>query len=90
MAEQFDAYYEWLGIPPTDRPPSHYSLLGIQAFEGNQVVISNAADRQMRHIRSFGLGKRVAIAQELLNELSAARVCLLDPVLDDPAEALTL
>jgi tetratricopeptide (TPR) repeat protein len=41
-------------------------------------VLSNAADRQMLHVRSFQTGPRSVECQRLLNELSAARNCLLD------------
>src|SRR5688572_27691856 len=34
----------------------------------------------MAHLRTFQTGKRASMSQELLNELSAAKVCLLDPV----------
>ena len=44
MAESFDPYHVWLGIPPDEQPPNRYRLLGIRAFEANQDVIDNAAD----------------------------------------------
>ncbi|NQU20763.1 MAG: hypothetical protein HQ567_05720 [Candidatus Nealsonbacteria bacterium] len=75
---QFDPYRKWLGIPPQEQPPNHYRLLGIGLFESDPDVISNAADRQMVHVRSFQSGKHSALSQGILNELSAARVCLLD------------
>jgi hypothetical protein len=78
MAEQFDAYHVWLGIPPTEQPPTHYRLLGLAAFESDGDVISNAADRQMAHLRTLNTSKRAILAQKLLNEMSAARACLLD------------
>lgn len=73
----FDPYYQWLGIPPEEQPPNHYRLLGIRLFEDNSSVIQNAADRQMVHLRTFQNGPRAAASQKLLNEVSAARVCLL-------------
>jgi hypothetical protein len=79
MSEAFDPYYKWLGIPPKDQPPNHYRLLGLEAFEWDSSVISNAADRQMRMVRTFQTGKWSKQSQALLNEISAARVCLLDP-----------
>ena len=79
MADLFDPYRVWLGIPPEERPPNHYRLLGIGTFEDDADVISNAADRQMAHIRTFQSGKRSAMSQDLLNELSSAKICLLDP-----------
>lgn len=78
MSEAFDPYYEWLGIQPKDQPANHYRLLGIEVFEQNPNVIERSADRQMGHVRTFQNGKRSAESQRLLNELSAAKVCLLN------------
>jgi hypothetical protein len=78
MPEAFDPYYTWLGIAPDEQPPDHYRLLGIRRFEDNPDVIDNAADRQMAHLRTFATGARAAESQRLLNEVAAARVCLLD------------
>jgi hypothetical protein len=79
MEEPFDPYYIWLGIAPEDQPPTHYRLLGIRPFEPNPNVIQNAADRQMAHLRTFQIGKHSLLSQRLLNEVAAARVCLLSP-----------
>ena len=79
MSETFDAYHKWLGIPPTEQPPNHYRLLGIPLFETDADVIANAADKQMAHIRSFQTGQHSVLSQKLLNEIAAARVCLLNP-----------
>ena len=75
----FDAYHKWLGIPPTEQPPHHYRLLGIAPFEADLDVIESAADRQMTYIRQCATGQYVKESQQILNELSAARVCLLNP-----------
>ncbi|GAB4133902.1 MAG: hypothetical protein Kow0040_16850 [Thermogutta sp.] len=80
MNESFDPYRKWLGIPPDEQPPHHYRLLGIAPFETDREVIQNAADRQMGHVRRFQAGPYAVACQKLLNELAAARVCLLDPV----------
>lgn len=80
MSESFDPYRKWLGIPPEEQPPHHYRLLGIAPFETDREVIQNAADRQMGHVRRFQAGPYAEACQKLLNELAAARVCLLDPV----------
>ena len=77
--EPFDPYYQWLGIPPEEQPPNHYRLLGIRLFEENSEVIQNAADRQMVHLRTFQNGPRAAQSQKLLNEVAAAKLCLLSP-----------
>ncbi len=74
----FDPYRKWLGIPPHDQPPNHYRLLGIEVFESDPDVISNAADGRMGQIRTFQTGRHSDWSQRLLNEVAAARVCLLN------------
>ena len=78
MAE-FDPYRKWLGIPPHEQPPNYYRLLGLPPFESDADAIGNAADRQMAHLRTFQGGRNSAISQKILNEVAAARICLLDP-----------
>jgi hypothetical protein len=57
MADSFDPYHEWLGIPASEQPADHYRLLGISRFEGNQaVIISNAYEQRVRHVRTFSRG----------------------------------
>lgn len=75
----FDPYYQWLGIPPDEQPPNHYRLLGLRLFETNDEAIGHAADRQMSQLRTFQAGKNAAASQKLLNEVAAARICLLTP-----------
>lgn len=79
MTEGFDPYYKWLGIRPEEQPPNYYRLLGIAAFESDLEVISNAADQRMVHLRSYQAGQHAAASQRILNEVSAARICLLTP-----------
>ena len=79
MTEQFDPYRKWLGIPEQDQPPHHYRLLGIEPFESDPEVICNAVDARMAHIKTFQAGKHSDHSQRLLNELAAAKICLLNP-----------
>ncbi|MHC4406046.1 MAG: LamG domain-containing protein [Planctomycetota bacterium] len=79
MAEPFDPYYVWLGIPPERQPPHHYDLLGVQLFEQVPDVIRNAVDQRMAHLRTFQTGKRNHFAEKLLNQVAAAKLCLLNP-----------
>jgi hypothetical protein len=79
MTGSFDPYRLWLGIRDAQRPPNHYRLLGVEMFEDDPEVIANAADRQMSHVRTFASGPHAAETQQVLNQLSQARVCLLDP-----------
>ncbi len=78
MQERFDPYRKWLGIPPRDQPPHHYRLLGIEPFESDADIIANAADGRMAQVKSFQGGKHSAASQRILNELAAAKVCLLN------------
>jgi len=78
MSDTFDPYYEWLGIPKWRQPASAYRLLGISDFEQDGKVIANAADRTMKHLRTYQAGKRSQISQKLLNEVANAKITLLD------------
>ncbi len=79
MPQEFDPYHRWLGIAPEEQPPDHYRLLGIPRFEGHADVIENAADRQMAFLRTLQTGPHGPLSQKLLNEVAAAKVCLLNP-----------
>ena len=75
----FDPYAKWLGIAGHDTKPNHYQLLGLSLDVDDADVIANAADMRMAHVRTFQIGEYARASQRLLNELSQARVCLLDP-----------
>lgn len=75
----FDPYEQWLGIPPSEQPPDHYRLLGLARFEIDPTRIAAAADARMALLRSVQTGPRGLIAQKIMNEVAAARVCLLSP-----------
>ena len=77
MSEHFDPYYIWLAIPPAEQPPNHYRLLGITVFESDPTVIANAAEQRMVYLRTFQLGKNSAMSEKLLNDMAAAKICLL-------------
>jgi uncharacterized protein YkwD len=78
MPGSFDPYHKWLGIPPKDQPPNRYRLLAVDLFESDPDVIASAADQRMAHVRSFQTGRHAALSQQILNEIAAARVCLLN------------
>jgi hypothetical protein len=79
VARDFDPYYKWLGIPPKDQPPNHYRLLGVELFEPDREVIDAAASRIMAYLKSLATGDDAEHSQKLLNEVAAARQCLLNP-----------
>ena len=78
MVAVLDPYHRWLGIPPDEQPAHHYRLLGLAEFEDDPEVIRDAAERQMSHVRGYGLGKHAELSQKILNELGRAKACLLD------------
>jgi len=79
MPEPFDPYYDWLGIPPEDGPPDHYQLLGIRQFESDANIIRAAAEQRFVYLRTFQLSPQASLAEMLLNDVAAAKLCLLDP-----------
>lgn len=77
--QSFDPYLKWLGIRDPERPVNYYRLLGVERNESDPDVIATSADRQMSHVRRYQSGQFAELSQELLNELAAARLVLLDP-----------
>jgi hypothetical protein len=76
--DSFNPYHKWLGIPPEQQPASYYRLLGITEYESDLDVIESAAERQMIYLRTFQTGPNYELAERLLNEVSEARVWLMD------------
>jgi S1-C subfamily serine protease len=87
MAENFDPYHRWLGIPPKDQPPTHYRLLGLAEFEDDPDVIEESADRQMGHIRTHQSGQYAEHSQRLLSEITDAKFCLLKSTIKETYDA---
>lgn len=80
MSTAFDPYHKWLGIPPEDQPPTHYRILGLRRFENDPDVIDSAADQRLAHLKTLQTGSNGLLTQKLMNEISTARVALLNPV----------
>jgi len=78
MSEAFDPYHKWLAIPPAEQPPNHYRLLGVTLFESDPDVIAHAAAQRIVHVRAFQIGKHSDESQQILREISTARVWLLN------------
>ena len=74
----FDPYHKWLGIPPADQPANHYRLLGLNLFESDPDVIDVATEQRVVYLRQCATGQHIAESQKLLNEVAAARLCLLN------------
>ena len=78
MSDEFDPYREWLGLAPDEHPVDHYRLLGLERFEDDPTLVHQAADACMNKVRLHQTGPRGRHTQQLLNEIAAARVCLVD------------
>lgn len=79
MSENFDPYYQWLAIRSNGSPIDHYRLLGIETFESNPEVISNAAFQRTFLIRTLEYTEHGDVASRILGEINEAQECLLDP-----------
>ena len=79
MSSDFDPYREWLGIKSEQRPPDHYELLGLNLFEERTEIIDQASIDRVELLQDIATGSDdVELSQRILNEVSAARLCLLD------------
>jgi biopolymer transport protein ExbD len=77
MFDIFDPYEMWLGIPKGDQPANYYRLLGVELDARPEEIERNWEER-MAVVKRRAVGKRAAISQQILNELSRAKVTLLD------------
>ena len=75
MAEAFNPYREWLGLEMAR--PNYYELLSVPLFEPDIEVVVLAADRAATRVRSFRPGANAAAWSHLLDEIHAAKECLL-------------
>ncbi|MBP89050.1 MAG: hypothetical protein CMJ64_20435 [Planctomycetaceae bacterium] len=74
----FDPYHKWLGISPQYQPPNHYRLLSLDLYESDPDVIEASVDRIAAFLQDVATGPHAKESQKLLNEIAAARLCLLD------------
>ncbi|MEX2176035.1 MAG: hypothetical protein WD872_16860 [Pirellulaceae bacterium] len=79
MAESFQPYREWLGLPDDVSQPTYYQLLGLAEFESDPQKIALGGDRATTKVRSFRPGKHAKAWSDLIDEIFAAKTCLLDP-----------
>lgn len=79
MAEQFNPYAAWLGLPPNVTNPSHYQLLDLSPAESSSERISMAADRAIARVRSSRPGVAAEVWADLIDQLLEAKTTLLDP-----------
>jgi len=75
---EFDPYRDLLNINSPDRPPNHYHMLGLSLFESDRQKIDDAAGERMAMLQELANSEHMDASQQLLNEVSAARRCLLN------------
>lgn len=76
-----DRYTQWLRIKPGDRPPDHYTLLGLERFCEDAAQIEKAAHEQLDKLDQYALSPDAAnraACQQMMNEVAQARVVLKD------------
>jgi hypothetical protein len=68
----------WLGIPPDQWPPDHYTLLGLPSGEQDTDRIERQVQQRLEQVRRYQLASPEA-ATEAMNRIAQAFVCLTDP-----------
>jgi hypothetical protein len=76
---EFNAYVEWLQIPPAALPPDHYQLLGVPRFESDATRIEECYLDRFELVRKYETSPSYSdVAICLLEELSRAKQTLRD------------
>lgn len=80
MSKPYDVYHALLGLSPAEpRPPNYYRLLGLADFEPEHVVIEAAAEMRQTFVKRARIALEDPVAaEEILNLIAEAKLCLLD------------
>jgi type IV pilus assembly protein PilM len=73
-----DRHLDWLNIPPQQRPPNHYQLLGLPNFESSAERIEAAYRKRFAIVNKYKVGPLSEDATEGFRQLAAAYDCLRD------------
>src|SRR5438093_1194403 len=68
----------WLGLPPGNWPPDHYTLLGLPPGEGNPERIDQEVHARLAKLRCYQIS-HPELATQAMNRLAQAFLCLTDP-----------
>jgi hypothetical protein len=82
-----DFYKLWLGLAEGDRPPDHYTLLGVPRFTPDRSGLKAAAEAQMDKLEPYSLApdrQRREACQDLMDAVARALTTLSDPALRRP------
>lgn len=71
--------YDWLGVPLSQRPPTHYQLLAVPSSIQFEHQINAAAAAQLAKLAPHRDGPHAASAARIEREIEEARDTLLDP-----------
>ncbi len=78
MADDFDGYRKWLGIPGKKGLPSHYELLGLSLDEDDPDVIRATAEQRRRFVESKRGDGHDGVVTEILYRIGEAQATLLN------------
>jgi len=78
MAEHFNSYYTFLGLDEELTSPSYYQLLRLKDQESDPDKIHAAAAKAATRVRGHRPGEHAGQWSKLLDEIQAAKDCLLD------------
>jgi hypothetical protein len=79
VSDTFDPYRDWLHIAGGKAGANYYRLLGLKTYESDPLRIQAAADKQIARVEQIAPGTHALQRLQLLDELRAARICLLNP-----------
>jgi hypothetical protein len=79
MDNSFNPYHVFLGLSGQLSSPNYYQILALPERESDSAAITAAADRATVRVRSQRPGQHAAQWSRLLDEIQAAKTCLLDP-----------
>ena len=74
----YELICSWLGLPATEWPPTHYTLLGLKPGEDNREIIEERVRQRLDAVRRYQMCHPEQ-ATEALNRLAQAYVCLTEP-----------
>lgn len=79
VPHQFNPYHEWLGLDQSLTAPNYFQLLGVDPDEEDAERLAAAASEALARVRRHRPGSHAKQWADLLDEITAAKVCLIDP-----------
>ena len=79
VSEPFDPYRDWLGIDSQGNAVDHYRILSVPRFEGDPRKILAAVNAAVARLEKIDPASYPLERLRLMDELQAAKRCLLNP-----------